>query len=142
MNLATLVSNGPFIFLSPAFTVCTALSACPFDEGWYGAVVICLMPFLLMNSLNSALVNDDPLSETTTSGSPWLANNILSLLRVASVDVDGTTEMSIHLEYESTVINSILSMNGPAWSIWIRVHGFSGHSHSCIGAAGGNFLSC
>ena len=43
----------------------------------------------------------------------WQINSILSQLRVASVDVDGTTQTSIYLEYESTVINSILSMNGP-----------------------------
>ena len=33
------------VYFSPRLTVCTALSTNPFEEGRYGAVVTCLMPF-------------------------------------------------------------------------------------------------
>ena len=31
-------------FFRPLLTICTALSAGPFEAGWYGAEVVCLMP--------------------------------------------------------------------------------------------------
>ncbi len=36
-------------------------------EGWYGAEVVCQIPFVFTKSLNSALVNTDPLSDTSSS---------------------------------------------------------------------------
>ena len=46
---ASLSSMLPFvIFFSPVFRVCTARSANPFDAGWYGAIVTCLMAFMLV----------------------------------------------------------------------------------------------
>uniref|UniRef100_A0A5S6QAK6 Uncharacterized protein n=1 Tax=Trichuris muris TaxID=70415 RepID=A0A5S6QAK6_TRIMR len=39
-NLAICKDQSPFVILfSDSFVACTILSACPFEEGWYGAVV-------------------------------------------------------------------------------------------------------
>ena len=58
------------IFFNPVLRVCTACSANPFDAGWYGAVVRCLMPFMSVKWLNSLLVKTEPLSVTIVSGIP------------------------------------------------------------------------
>ena len=97
-NRATLVFRvPPSIFLIDSLNVCTALSANPFDDGWYAADVIYQIPFRVMNSLYSSLVKHGPLSLSRISGNHWLAKVTLSFSIVAS-DVDdlvGCT--SIHL---------------------------------------------
>ena len=53
-TLASLVEKVPDVsFLRPFFTICTALSASPFEAGWYGAEVVCFTPFFLRTSSNS-----------------------------------------------------------------------------------------
>ena len=52
----------PCIWRKLCLKVWTALSASPLLEGWYGAVQICLMPFLARKDLNVELVKDGPLS--------------------------------------------------------------------------------
>ena len=75
--------------------VCTALLAKPLVAGWYGADVICLMPFLFKNVRNSALVNAVLLSDTTVSGKPCIANT------------DLRTEMTFPELVEDTICASI-----------------------------------
>ena len=89
-NLGSLVSSSPVILFKPSFTVWTALFAKPFDEGWYGAVVKCLMPFHRMNSLNSLDTNAGPLSDTRVSGNPCVAKVTRSFSMAANDVVDGT----------------------------------------------------
>ena len=54
----------------------------PFDDGWYGEVQICVMPFALINSANSWLVKADPLSVTTVSERPIVEKVLCALLGV------------------------------------------------------------
>ena len=68
----------PVVLFSPCLNDWTARSASPFVEGWYGADVTCRMPFLDMNSLNSLLTNDGPLSVTISCGNPWVENTTFS----------------------------------------------------------------
>ena len=65
----------------------TALSAAPFDAGWYGATLIYLMPFYIINSLNSWAMNCGPLSDTNCSSKPCWAKINLNSLRVLSTVV-------------------------------------------------------
>ena len=68
----------PGSFLS----VCTALSARPLDAGWYGALVRCLMPLRWTNAANSSLVKAVPLTETITSGNPWVEKTSCSFFEM------------------------------------------------------------
>ena len=95
---------------------------------------MCLIPFLDVNSLNSALLNPLPLSDTNCSGIPCVANKRCKAVIVASADVD---ETDCHFEWASTTIKNSLPWNGPAWSICRRAHGRFGHSHGCSIALGG-----
>ena len=52
----------PCVRLIPSLRVCTALSAWPFEDGWYGADFTCLIPFPVMKRANLSLLNDGPLS--------------------------------------------------------------------------------
>ena len=62
------------------------------------AEVLCLMPLCDINSLKSALMKQDALSDTRISGSPWVAKTVLSFCSITSVDVDATVIISNHLE--------------------------------------------
>ena len=66
------------LLVTSSFQPITALSANPFEAGWYGGVLTCLTPLLLRNSANSLLVNVVALSETITSGNPIEANDFLT----------------------------------------------------------------
>ena len=57
-------SRLPLVFLRPALIVCTALSANPLLDGWYGEHLMCFMPFAPQNCPNSSLVKQLPLSDT------------------------------------------------------------------------------
>ena len=96
--------------------VCTKRSAIPFVAGWYGADLMCLIPFLLMNVRNSSAVKWGPLSLTNCSGKPCVAKSFLSssIVLAALVVVIGIT--SGHLECASTTIRNIVPRNGPAKS--------------------------
>ena len=84
----TLVSKLPsFDFFIPSLKIWTALSASPFDEKWYGAVLMCRIPFRFRKSLNSSLTKLLPLSVTNISGSPWVEKAILNFSMVA-LDVE------------------------------------------------------
>ena len=102
------VSSGPVILFKPSFTVWTALSAKPFDEGWYGAVVKCLMPFRRMNSSNSFDTNAGPLSDPRVSGKPCVVKVTHNFSMAADDVVDGTMCTSIYFEYASTMMSSVL----------------------------------
>ena len=72
-NLEILVSRSlGVVLLRASLTVCTARSAIPLEDGWYGATVTCRIPFLFVNSWNSILVKAVLLSETRTSGRPCI----------------------------------------------------------------------
>ena len=122
-----------FAFRSAFLRVCTALSAKPFVAGWYEADVICLMPFLFKNVRNSALVNAAPLSDTTVSGKPCIANTDLRTEMTLPELVEDTICASIYLECASTNTKKIFPIKGPAWSIWILDQGRVGHSQGCKG---------
>ena len=112
-NLDNLVSSDPpWIHLIPCLKVWTALSANPFEAGWYGAVCVCVTPFVFKKSSNSSLVNTAPLSVTILSGRPCVAKMTLSFSIVAA-DVAAWTGM-IHLEWASTNTRNIRPKNGPA----------------------------
>ena len=53
-----------FSLVSDCLNDCTALSASPLDEGWYGEKGMCLIPFCLRYLWNSVLVKLRPLSVT------------------------------------------------------------------------------
>lgn len=57
-----------------------------------------------MNNLSSSDVNAVPLSETTSSGKPTVANSLRWNLIAPCTDVKETTVTLSHLEYESTCI--------------------------------------
>ena len=59
---------------------------------------MCRTPLAVRNSVISALVNGDPLSDTSDSGIPWVANRIRSLSIVVADDADFTGKTSIHFE--------------------------------------------
>jgi len=48
-SLSAIVSE-PDIWRRACFIICTALSAKPLEDGWYGAENMCLMPFSLMKA--------------------------------------------------------------------------------------------
>ena len=65
------------------------------------------MPFFLVNSVNSALVNGVSFSETTTAGIPCVENNVHKC-SIVLYDVAALTACaSIHLEYASAVVRNI-----------------------------------
>ena len=72
------------------------------------------MPFALVKAANSALVNGVPLSETSTSGRPCVANTDLSLSMVDWDVAADTGTASSHLEWASTRTTTILPWKGPA----------------------------
>ena len=57
-----LISTGPFSHFF--WKVYTGPSASPLEEGWYGAVLMCLMTFLFVKNLKSLLVKHGPLFVT------------------------------------------------------------------------------
>ena len=85
-------------FFRPLLTICKALSASPFEAGWYGAEVVCLMPLLLRNDSNSSLTKPVPLSVTIISGRPNYANIVRSSSMTEFDDVEGVHTASIHFE--------------------------------------------
>ena len=50
--------------------VWTSLSMVPFVEGCYGALLMCFVPFILVNAANSSHTNWGTLSDTICSGNP------------------------------------------------------------------------
>ena len=53
------------------------------DNGSYGEVVMCLIPFIVQNVLNSLLIKEVPLSDAITWTSTWVVNECLKLVIVA-----------------------------------------------------------
>lgn len=89
---------------------CTALSANPFEAGWwYGAEVLCLIPFFLRKVSNSWLVNPVPLS---VSGKPNFTNTVLS----SSMTIVVVQMASIHFEWALIKMKKVLPKNKPAKS--------------------------
>ena len=103
----------------PCLNTWTAYSASPFEEGWYGAVCIHLIPFTWQNSLNSVDTNCVPLSKTTVSGiSTWAIN----CLRYRTVGI----LVGFFIQNTSMRIRNIMPSMGPAKSmcnIAYLVHG-------------------
>lgn len=62
----------------------TAFSTALFLAGWYGADVICLIPFFVKKFLNSDDTSCGPLSDTFASGMPKIENNSHNLFIVLS----------------------------------------------------------
>ena len=93
-------------FFRPRFTICTACSASPFDAGWYGADVTCLIPFFSRKVSNSSLVKQAPLSVTNISGRPKRENvDLSSSITTDDVDEDVTNTL-IHFECESLTLRT------------------------------------
>ena len=92
--------------------------------------------FLRKKSWNSEDENDVPLSETITSGRPWVAK----MSRKAEMTAEDVMEFSIltsgHFEKESTRIKKTFPLNGPAKSICNLDHGLA----DCISKAVGELL--
>ena len=63
------------VLQKPCLKICTALSARPLDDGWYGATRRCFTPLRWQNWQNSSAAKWGPLSDTTDSGMPNLANS-------------------------------------------------------------------
>ena len=49
-------------FFIVGLKICAARFVNQLEDGWYVAVTMCLIPFLVVNNLNSLLVKDGPLS--------------------------------------------------------------------------------
>ncbi|KFD67038.1 hypothetical protein M514_07219 [Trichuris suis] len=127
---------------SACFVVCTTLSTSPLDDGWYGATLRNLIRFAVQNCLKLPESKAVPLSETRTSGSPWVANK-RARCRITSLDsVEATCSTSSHFECESTMSRYVLPRNGPAKSMWIRDQGLGVQFHTRGGAFGGLPLYC
>ena len=116
-------------FLRPRWT---ALSANPLDAGWYRAEVVCLTTFLRINSSNSRLAKPVPLSVTTISGSPNLAESDPSSSMTQLEEVEDVQTASIHLECAS-IACSFLPVD-PQNRDGSRAHGLVGHFHGFSGA--------
>ena len=132
-----LVSRGPVSFFIPSLKVCTALSARPFEAGWYGATFWWAIPFSPTNFWNSALVKTVALSETITRGNPKIEKIFLSFSMVETEVVLDIMWTSNHLLCASTTTRNIFPRKGPAKSMCIRDQGRSGQCHGWIGAKGG-----
>ena len=91
---------------------------------------MCLTPLFLMNVLNSSDVIREPLSPTSCSGHPCVANSFLSSSIVLAALVVVIAITSGHVEWLSTTTRNIVPKNGPAKSTWIRCHGRAGHFHA------------
>ena len=70
----------------------------PFESGWYGEVLRCLMPFLFRKVPNYSLVKFVALSDTITSGEPNVANNFLNKELVVADVAELVICTSNHLE--------------------------------------------
>ena len=90
-----------------------------------------------MNSRNSTLVKDGPVSERIFLGNLWFANAILSFSMVFAEVIDFIICTSIHLECESMITRNMWPRIGPEKSKWTRLHGWVVHSHGWRGASGG-----
>ena len=108
-----------------------------FDAGWYGAIRMCQIAFLVQNSCNSSAANCGRLSATINSGTLNLENSVRSLWTVVSA-VAVFIRMTSTTEWASTTMHS----SGPAKSTWSRDHGLVGQLHGCIGADVGNGCVC
>ena len=76
-----------------------------------------LNPFCFVKVANSPLVNAVPLSDTSISGRPCVANFARRTSIVVRDVVDETGTTSNHLECASTITRKSLPRNGPAWSM-------------------------
>jgi len=101
-------------FLNPDFKVWITLSASPVDAEWYGAVLTCRMLLDFMNLSKSCLLKADPLSQTSTSGIPCVANEARRLLMVVVVFAGFTRCKSTHFVLASIIIQNIDPRNGIA----------------------------
>ena len=70
----SLTSFPSIIFFNVVLNVWTKHSAAPLDEGWYGAIIKCIIPFNLQIVLNSWLASEGPLSLTRKYSIPWMEN--------------------------------------------------------------------
>ena len=75
-NLSSLcwIDRSDLSALTAFLKLWTMRSAKPLVDGWYGAPVTCRIPFISVKYLNSPDTNWGPLSDTTCSGRPILAN--------------------------------------------------------------------
>ena len=71
-NVKSTSSPSSIVFMSDTFTVCTHLSAIPFDLGFLGDETLCSIYHCFIKSLNFAEVYCGPPSETMTFGTPSL----------------------------------------------------------------------
>ena len=76
----------------------------------------------------SSAVNWGPLSLTSCSGKPCVANSFISLSIVLVVLVVAIGTTSGHLECASTTIRNVVPKSGPAKSTWMCCQG-RGDSH-------------
>ena len=82
-------------------------------------------------------MNAVPLSDTTISGSPWVAKIDRSTSVVTAVVAEETRLTSSHFELASTRTRYMCPRKGPAKSICKRDQGRWGHSHGCSGTGAG-----
>ena len=96
-----------------------SISAAPFDDRWYGAHLMCLIPFIFINKAHSAEMNYGPLSETNCSGRPYAAKISLSSMMVLCAVVVAILTTSGHFECVLKIIKKVFPIKGPAKSISI-----------------------
>lgn len=77
-------------------------------------MVMCFIPIVCTNCLNSLEVKAGPLSDTMSSGSPCVAKVVRSFDMVAAEDVDGTICGSIHFKWASTMTSIVSPSISPA----------------------------
>ena len=123
-------------FRSACFRICTERSAAPFDAGWYGGVRVCLIPFIFMKFVKSCDTNWGPLSDTTSSGSPYELNRSRSTAIVLCEVVEVMCFTSNHFEWLSMTTKKLLP-SFSAKSICSLCHTRFGQVHGCNGATGG-----
>ena len=126
---STLSVGVPGASFRALFKVSINLSAWPFDLGWYCGVVICFTLYVSQNCLNSLDVNCVPLSVTTQSNWPKLANSscwnpivqlVVGLLHFRT---------SVHLVWLSMSMRYYWSSKVPEKSTWILCHGWTVFGH-------------
>ena len=103
------------------FIVLTAHSTLLFKVGWLDKPW--RIPFHLKKSFISWATNCGLLSETMTSGRPWVANRKRRARMVIDAVVEDIGNNSIHFDFASTTSRNIWPFNGPAKSTCILCHG-------------------
>ena len=131
---------GSSFFRNQFVTVLTARSASSLDRGYLGGLAICTNPYLKTNCLNISAAYCGPLSDITTSGMPWCANNYFKVfddrIGVGSLELTDFEESQViidrNMEFRVMQVKQVCSHAFP-WPPW-KLSGsqcFARSAHIC-----------